>query len=149
MVYVRIFYSTFIIKHFIVIFKFYKRLKKTIVFATFYQKPFNQEPVFCLQIILSNGISPDQEGDFVPFNVGTCTDFISGCRVNSTTISNLAIQEIITSGTRIFKRTKRIIESAAIWKRIKRYIVKVCYRAGMTTNKILTALTHSQLTNCK
>jgi len=43
----------------------------------------------------------------VPFNVCTCTDFISGCRVlwswtNSTTISNLAIQEIITSRTEDF-----------------------------------------------
>jgi len=45
----------------------------------------------------------------VPFNVCTCTDFISGCRVpwswaNSTTISNLAIQEIIMSRTEDFQK---------------------------------------------
>lgn len=96
-------------KRFIATFNFYKRLKKECSFIRSLSTAYLVCRLFCQTEFLLIKKVTSQCVIQHTFVVCTCTDFISGCRVprswaNGTTISNLAIQEIITSGMGAFPK---------------------------------------------
>lgn len=94
-------------KSFIATFNFYERLKKNeyclLCFIRILSTAYLVRRLFCQTELLLIKKVTSQCVIQHTFVACTCTDFISGCRVppswaNGTTISNLAIQEIIASG---------------------------------------------------